>query len=110
MALDNIPQKGQEFVNKVTDAIEKAGTEVADQVSHMTGNQPEEITEEAIHAAIDQALDVLQVAGDKVRQKELDAERVRLEVSIGISGIAHLSIKTDVPNEENVERREAEVS
>lgn len=99
MDVDDISKKGQALVGKVTETIEKAGTEVTNKVSRIADGKADEVTEEAIHAAVDQALNVLEVAGDKVREKRLDAERVSLQVEVGISGLAQLKIRADVPSD-----------
>ncbi len=96
-------------MNKVTNAVEKAGGDVASTVSNMTGGA-EEATEEAIQTAVDQALDILKVAGDQVRAKQMNTERVKLEVGVGIVNVAHLKITTDVPSEENAEAIDADLS
>lgn len=97
-------------MGKITDAVEQTGTEVAHQVSKITDGKVEEVTEDAIKTAVDQALDILQIAGKKVREKDMDAERVKLQVGIGISGVAHLRITTDVPNDRNTNAVDVEVS
>lgn len=100
MNLENIPQKSQKLVNRVTNAVEKTGQKVAHQVSNITDGKAEEVTEEAIQAAVDRALDMLQIAERRVREKNINGERVTLEVSVGVVNIAHLKITTDVPGEE----------
>ena len=96
MNLNDLPQQGQKIMNQVTNAVEKTGKKVASQVSNLT-DSTEEVTEEAIQNAVDQALDMLQVAGERVRQKNINSERVTLEVAVGIVNVAHLKITTDVP-------------
>ena len=100
MNLENIPQESQELMSRVTNAVEKTGKKVASQVSNITNGKVEEVTEEAIQAAVDQALDVIQVAGERVREKNMNAERVMLEVGVGIVNVAHLTIKTDIPGKD----------
>lgn len=109
MNSSDISQQSKKLVNQVTDAVEKAGSEVASTFSSVTDGTSE-ATEEAIQAAVDQALDILQVAGDQVRAKKMNAERVRLEVGVGIVNVAHLKIMTDVPSEENAEAVDVELS
>ncbi len=94
----NIAKQGEAILNQVTSAVEKAGKEVADKVSNLTEGQTEEMTEEAIQSAVDKALDVLQVAGDQVRAKGINAERVTLKAGVGIPNVAQLEISTDVPS------------
>lgn len=95
-------------MNQVTNAVEKAGSEVASTVSKMTGS-PAEATEDVIQSAVDQALDVLKVAGDQVRAKQMNTERVSLQVCVGIANVAQLRITTDVPSEENAEAVDVEL-
>ena len=97
-------------MNQVTDAVEKTGKKVASQVSNITDGKAEEITEEAIQTAVDQALDILQVAGKQVREKNVNGERVTLEVGIGVVNIAHLKITTDVAGKDDVDEVRTELS
>ena len=101
MAQKDITQKGEEILNQVTSAVEEAGKEVASRVSNLTG-QPKEAaeaaTKEAIQSAVGQAIEVLQVASDEVREKGINTERVTLKAGVGIPNIAQLEIITDVPS------------
>lgn len=110
MNLDNIPQKSEKLMNQVTSAVEKTSQKVADRVSNLTNGQAEEITEEAIQAAVDQALDVIRVAGDRVREKNLNAERVTLEVGVGVLNVAHLKVTTNVPSQNSTDEVNVELS
>ena len=118
MAQSDITKKGEEIIEQVTQVVEDAGKKVADQVSNLTGAQPEALTkkatEEAIQTAVDQAIDILQVAGDKVREKGINTERVTLKAGVGIPNIAQLEISTDVPSKNGTSSRgegfEVEVS
>ncbi|MBE9045091.1 hypothetical protein IQ255_11860 [Pleurocapsales cyanobacterium LEGE 10410] len=101
MDLNNIPQQSGKLINKVTNAVEKTGKKVANQVSNVTNGQAEELTEEAIQGAVSQALNILQIAGDEVRQKDINSERVTLEVTVGVINVAHLKVVTDVPSKGN---------
>ncbi|EAZ92770.1 hypothetical protein [Crocosphaera chwakensis] len=100
MNLENIPQQSQKLMNNVANTVEKTGKKVAHQVSNIANDKAEEVTEEAIQTAVDQALDILQVAGEKVREKNLNGERVTLEVAVGVVNVAHLKITTDVPGKD----------
>ncbi|MEL7011151.1 MAG: hypothetical protein AAFY50_24425 [Cyanobacteria bacterium J06648_1] len=110
MNLDSIPQESQKLMNQVTNAVEKTGKKVANQVSNIANGKGEEITEDAIQAAVDQALDVIQVAGARVREKNLNAERVTLEVGVGVVNVAHLKITTDIPGTDSAEEVDVELS
>ena len=110
MKMQDISQGSKKIMNQVTDAVEKTGKKVASQVSNITDGKAEEITEDAIQAAVDQALDILQVAGRKVREKNINGERVTLEVAVGVVNVAHLKITTDVPGKDDVEEVKTELS
>ena len=96
---ENISKQSKKIVDRVTDAVEKTGKKVATQVSNLTDGKVEDITEEAIQAAVDRALDVVEVATKKVQERELDGERVTLEVGVNIVEVVRLTITTDVPGE-----------
>ena len=103
MNLDNIPEQSKKLMNQVTNAVEETGKKVASGVSNLTDGKVEEVTEEAIKSAVDNALDVMQIAGERVREKNINGERVGLEISVEIAGITRLKITTDVPGKESVE-------
>ena len=103
MNLDNIPEQSKKLMNQVTNAVEETGKKVASSVSNLTDGKAEEVTEEAIKSAVDNALDVMQIAGERVREKNINGERVGLEISVEIAGITRLKITTDVPGKESVE-------
>ena len=78
-------------------AVETTGKQVAEKVSKITEGKTEELTEETIQTAVDRALDVMQIAGDRVKEKNINGERVTLEIDVEILGVTRLKIKTDVP-------------
>ena len=102
MNLDNIPEKSQQIMNQVADAVEKTGKKVATQVSNITDGKAEEITNEAIQAAVDQAVDVLEVASKKVQEKDINGERVTIHVAVNILQVVELRITTDVPGKDTL--------
>lgn len=104
----NITGKGKEIMNQITNAVEKAGKGVASQVSNLTDGKvaemSKEATEAAIQSAVDKALNILQVAGDQVRENGVNTERVTLKAGVGIPNIAQLEISTDVPSKSEESR------
>ena len=102
MNLENISQESKKLVNRVTNAVEQTGQQVAHQVSNITDSKAEEVTEDVIQEAVDKALDMLQIAGERVREKNINGERVTLEVTVGVVNVAHLKVITDVPGKDNV--------
>ena len=98
MNLNDLPKKSEKLVNQVTGAVEKTSQKVVNKVSDLT-NGTEEITEEAIEVAVNQAINILQIAKEKVSEKDINGG-VTLEVSIGIVNIAHLKITNDVTDKD----------
>ncbi len=110
MESSDISEQSKKLMSKVTSAVEKAGSEVSSSFNKVTGGAFEGATEEVIQTAVDQALDILKVAGDQVRSKNMNTERVKLQVDIGIANVAQLRIMTDVPSEKNAEAVDVELS
>lgn len=96
MDLKDIPNKSKEVIDRVTNKVEDKGKEVIDRVSSLTEQKAEEITEEAILKAVDNAIDVIQFASKRIKEKEIENDRVSLEVAVGIVNVAQLKIKTEV--------------
>ena len=109
MNLNDLPQESKKLVNRVTGAVEKTSKKVVNKVSDLTDGT-EEVTEEAIALAVDRAINILQVAKQKVREKNIDGERVTVEVSIGIVNLAHLKITNDVASNSSTEELDVEIS
>ncbi|MBE9126650.1 MULTISPECIES: hypothetical protein [unclassified Coleofasciculus] len=97
MNLQNVQEKGKNAVEKVTHAIEEKGKDLKDKITATTQGKVSELTEEAITTAVDQAIDVIQLASQRVRERTIPTENVALEVSLGISGLVKLTMKADVP-------------
>ena len=56
---------------------------------------------------------MLQVAEKRVREKDINGERVTLEVGVGVVNVAHLRITTDVPGknyENSIDQVDVELS
>lgn len=110
MNLENVPEKSKEVLNSVTNAVEERGKQVIQKVSHLTEETASEATEEAIASAVDQAIDVMQVASQRVRERGFPTEKVSLEVGVSIVSIVDLKMKTDVPTTGDVEDINVEVT
>ena len=98
--MNPVTKQGREIIDTVTAAVEKTGKKVAQGVSQLTGGRLEDATEEVIQASVDKALNILKVAGDQVRAKGMESERVSLRVSINIAGVAELTVANDVPEDQ----------
>ena len=97
MDLNNISQKSKKVAEDVIDNVKKKGQQVADNISEVTQNKAEDITEEAIVTAVDQAINVIEIASQRVKEKQLTAENVSLEVSLQIAGVAELKMRAHIP-------------
>ncbi len=93
----DIQKQSRNWLDHVASVVEKTGKQVANQASTLTDGKTEEVTEEAIQAAVDKAIDVLKIASEKVKEKNINGERVTLEIDVEVLGVARLKIKTDVP-------------
>ena len=98
--MDRITKQGREVIDKVSNAVEKTGKQVAKSVSHLTGGRLEDVTEDVIQESVDKALDMLEVAGDQVRERGMDAERISIQVGVSVAGVAHLTLTSNVPAEQ----------
>jgi hypothetical protein len=98
-----LPEKGKQFVEQVSDVIEEKSEQVTDRLVEMTQAKASEVTEEAITSAVDQAVNVIQIASERVRQKNLPTENVDLEVEVSIAGVVNLKMKADAPTSAQVE-------
>ncbi|OWY67932.1 hypothetical protein B7486_29090 [cyanobacterium TDX16] len=73
-----------------------------DRVASVTQETASDITEEAIVAAVDRAINVIKTASQEIRERKIPTENVALEVSVKIMGVVELKMKADVPKEEQV--------
>ena len=103
MDYEEVQKKGKKVMNDVLQTAQEKGKEVIDRVAHITQKNASEITEEAIVMAVDQAIDVIQIAGQRVRERELPTENVSLQVSVKIVGLVELKMWEDLPKATKVE-------
>jgi len=101
MDLNNISKQSKKVAEDVIDNVKKKSKQVADNISEVTQNKAEDITEEAIITTVDKAIEIIEIASQRVKEKQLTAENVSLEVSLKIAGIAELKMRAHVPTSEN---------
>jgi hypothetical protein len=97
MDLNDISQQSKKLAEDAIDNVKKKGKQVADNISEITQNKADDITEEAIITAVDKAIDAIKIASQRVKEKELIAENVSLEVSLQIAGVAELKMRAHIP-------------
>ncbi len=78
--------------------------QVIEQVTSNAQEAASEITTEAIIAAVDRAINVIQIAGQEVRERQIPTENVSLEVSVKIMGVVELKINADVASEKQLDK------
>ncbi|BAY82435.1 hypothetical protein NIES267_19150 [Calothrix parasitica NIES-267] len=97
MDLNNISKQSKKVAEDVIDNVKKKSKQVAENISEVTQNKAEDITEEAIVTTVDKAIEIIETASQRVKEKQLTAENVSLEVSLKIAGIAELKMRAHVP-------------
>lgn len=102
MDTKTLREKGRQIVEDVSDTLEEQGKQAFDRINNLTKNTATELTEEAVVAAVDRAIDAIEMASDRIRERELPTENTALEVEISIGGILNLKIKADVPTPEQL--------
>lgn len=102
MNYEEVQKKGKQVMNDVLQTAQEKGKQVIDKVTQVTQESASEITEEAIILAVDQAIDVMQIAGKRVREREIPTENVSLQVSVNIVGLVELKMWANVPKETEV--------
>lgn len=100
MDYEEVQKKGKQVMDDLLQTAQEKGKQVIDKVTQFTQNNASEITEEAIILAVDQAIDVMQIAGQRVREREILTEKVSLQVSVNIVSLVELKMWVDVPKKQ----------
>lgn len=103
MNLDDLQKKGKQVAERVSHEMGEKGKQAIDKVTQVTQERVSAITEDAIFAAVDRAIDVIEIASQRIQEREIPTDNVALEVSVKITGIAELKIKADVPKAKELE-------
>lgn len=99
MMLQQLQNRSKQVFAQAHRVFQGKGQQVIEQVASTAQEATSELTEEAIVAAVDRAIDVIQTASKEVRERKIPTENVALEVSVKIMGVVELKIKADVPKE-----------
>jgi hypothetical protein len=100
--LEQPQQTTQQVLDRARRFFQAGGNRVIEQLASTTQETASEVTEEAIIAAVDRAINVIQTASQEVRERKIPTENVALEVSVKIMGVVELKMKADVPKEEQL--------
>ncbi|MGG6265570.1 hypothetical protein ACQ4M3_06140 [Leptolyngbya sp. AN03gr2] len=95
--LDRLQQSGLLMFHSFFRSIWRYSQRTIDKLVHRPKEMISELTEDTIAIAVDQAIHVLEVAGQQVREREIPTENVQLEVGVEIAGVIKLNIKAAVP-------------
>lgn len=95
-------EKGKQVITPIAHAFKARGQQVIHQAAQVTQAKTSELTEEAIDVAVDQALNIIQTASQRVRESRIPTENVKLEVSIKLVNLAEVKMQVDVPTREEI--------
>ncbi len=96
MDYEEVQKKGKHVMDDVLQTAQEKGKQVIEKVTQITQKNASELTEEAIVLAVDQAIDVIQIAGQQVRERDMPTENISLQVSVNIVGLVELKMCADV--------------
>lgn len=99
---EQLQQKSKQLLAQANQIFQARGKQVIEQVASNAQEAASELTTEAIIAAVDRAINVIQIASQEVRERQIPTENVSLEVSVKIMGAVELKINADVAQEEQV--------
>jgi hypothetical protein len=102
MNFELIKQKSQQLRNKFLQSFRQTSKQVVKKIAGGTWERAEEATEESIIFAVDRALDIVEIASQRVRERNIPTENVSLEISISIVGVADLKMQVNVPKSDEI--------
>jgi hypothetical protein len=108
MNFEAIQQKSKVLREKFLQSFRKTRKQVVNQIASVAQKKAEEVTEESIIFAVDRAIDIIQIANQRIRERKIPPENVSWEISVKIAGISELKIKSDVPKPDELIRDEKE--
>lgn len=100
---EQLQHKSKQLLAKVKQIFPAKGR-VIEQLTSNAQEAASEITTEAIIAAVDRAINVIQIASQEVRERQIPTENVSLEVSVKIMGVVELKINADVAPEKQLDK------
>lgn len=104
MNFESIRQKNKQLRERFLESFRKVRKQIVNGIASGTRERAEEVTEESTIFAVDRAIDIIQIADQRIREKKIPPENVSLEISVKIAGIAELKIQVDVPKSDEVIR------
>lgn len=101
---EQLQQKSKQLLAQANQIFQARGKQVIEQVASNAQEAASELTTEAIIAAVDRAINVIQIASQEVRERQIPTKNVSLEVSVKIMGAVELKMKADVAQEGQVSK------
>ncbi len=92
---EQLRQKSKQLFERTNQIFQTRG-QIIEQVVSNAQEAASEITTEAIIAAVDRAINVIQIASQEVRERQIPTKNVSLEVRVKIMGAVELKINADV--------------
>jgi hypothetical protein len=116
----NSETEGKRYFNQLENAgvlmfhnflakLRNRGENVTHKITHETKEKAEELTEEAILKAVDQAMNVIELAGKRFRERDIPAEQAELAVGVSIGGVLTLNVIANVPQSGEIEDTSVDV-
>lgn len=97
MALETIRKKSQLVRENLLQSFRKTRKQIVNKIASVVRERAEEVTEESIIFAVDRAIDIIQIANQKIRERKIPPENVSLEINVKIAGIAELKMQVNIP-------------
>jgi hypothetical protein len=104
MNFENFRQKNKVLRENFLQSFRKIRKQVVNKIASVAQKRAEEVTEESIIFAVDRAIDIIQIANQRIRERKLPPENVSLEISVKIAGISELKIQANVPKSDEIVR------
>lgn len=91
------------------ESLQKLGKQVADKATQTAQGTASGLSEKAVRAAVDQTINVIQIAAQQVKKRNVPAKTVKLGANVTI-GIIQLSMNIDMPTEGEPEEIEVDIT
>lgn len=101
---EQLQQQSKQLLGLIKQLFQVRGKQVIEQVVSNTEEAALELTTEAIVAAVDRAINVIQIASKEVRERQIPTKNVSLEVSVKIMEAIELKLHADVAPEEQANK------
>jgi hypothetical protein len=98
MNFESIRHKNKQLRERFLQSFRKVRNQVVNRIASGAQKRTEEVTEESTVFAVDRAIDVIEIASQRIRERNISTENVSLKISVKIAGFAELKMQVDVPS------------